>query len=41
MEFNLTLVFTVFRIQEMEYLLASEDGRFIMTEDGEHLIDMK
>lgn len=40
-EFNLTLVFTVFRIGEMEYLLATEDGRFIMTEDGEHLIDMK
>lgn len=40
-EFNLTLVFTVFRINEMEYLLATEDGRFILTEDGEHLIDMK
>lgn len=40
-EFNLTLVFTVFRIKEMEYLLAAEDGRFIITEDGEHLIDMK
>lgn len=39
--FNLTLVFTVFRISEMEYLLATEDGRFIITEDGEHLIDMK
>lgn len=40
-EFNLTLVFTVFRINEMEYLLAAEDGRYILTEDGEHLIDMK
>lgn len=40
-EFNLTLVFTVFRINEMEYLLASEDGKFIETEDGEYLIDMK
>lgn len=40
-EFNLTLVFTVFRINEMEYLLATEDDRFILTEDGEHLIDMK
>lgn len=40
-EFNLTLVFTVFRINEMEYLLASEAGEFIETEDGEYLIDMK
>lgn len=40
-EFNLTLVFTVFRIGETEYLLASEDGLFIETEDGEYLIDMK
>lgn len=40
-EFNLTLVFTVFRINEMEYLLSAEDGRFILTEDGEYLIDMK
>lgn len=39
--FNLTLVFTVFRVGEMEYLLATEDGRFIITEDGGHLIDMK
>lgn len=39
-EFNLTLVFTVFRINENEYLLASEAGEFIETEDGE-LIDMK
>lgn len=40
-EFNLTLVFTVFRIGETEYLLATEDGIFIETEDGEYLIDMK
>lgn len=40
-EFNLTLVFTVFRIGETEYLLASEEGAFIETEDGEYLIDMK
>ena len=40
-EFNLTLVFTVFRIGETEYLLASEDGEFIETEDEEYLIDMK
>lgn len=39
-EFDLTLVFTSFRINETEYLLASEAGEFIETEDGE-LIDMK
>lgn len=39
-EFSLTLVFTVFRINEMEYLLAAEDGRLIITEDGK-LIDLK
>lgn len=38
-EFNLTLVFTVFRINETEYLLASEDGFFIETENG-FLIDL-
>ena len=40
-EFSLTLVFTVFRVGETEYLLATEDGLFIETEDGESLIDMK
>lgn len=40
-EFNLTLVFTVFRIGETEYLLATEDGELIETEDGEYLIDME
>lgn len=40
-EFNLTLVFTVFRIGETEYLLASESGEMIETEDGEYLIDLK
>lgn len=39
-EFNLTLVFTVIKIKETEYLLASEDGFFIETEDGEYLIDL-
>ena len=38
-EFNLTLVFTVFRIGETEYLLATEDGFYIETEDG-FLIDL-
>lgn len=41
LEFNLTLVFTVFRIGETEYLLATEDGELIETEDSEYLIDMK
>lgn len=39
-DFNLTLVFTVFRIGETEYLLASEDGDLIVLEDGETLIDL-
>lgn len=38
-EFNLTLVFTVFRIGETDYLLATEDGFYIETEDG-FLIDL-
>lgn len=41
MEFNLTLVFTVFRIGETEYLLSTEAGELLETEDGEYLIDMK
>lgn len=41
MEFNLTLVFTVFRIGETEYLLSTETGELLETEDGEYLIDMK
>lgn len=40
-EFNLTLIFTVFRIGETEYLLSSEDDFLIETEDGEYYIDMK
>lgn len=39
-EFSLTLVFTVFRVNETEYLLASEAGELIETEDG-FLIDLK
>lgn len=39
--FTLTLVFTVFRIGGDEYLLASEDGELIVTEDGEFYIDLK
>lgn len=39
-EFSLTLVFTVFRIQETDYILATEAGEWIVTEDGEYLIDL-
>lgn len=39
--FSITLVFTVFRLGEMEYLLAAEDGCLIVCQDGETLIDMK
>lgn len=38
---GLTLVITSFRLYETEYLLATEDGDWIVTEDGEYLIDMK
>lgn len=39
-EFTLTLVFTCFRLGDTEYLLASEAGEFIITEDGENFIDL-
>lgn len=39
-EFTLTLVFTSFRLGDTEYLLASEAGEFIMTEDEECFIDL-
>ena len=39
-EFDLTLVFTYFRIGDDEYLLASEDGEWIMSEDGKFAIDL-
>ena len=38
--FTLTLVFTSFRLGDTEYLLASEDGKFITTEDEEYFIDL-
>lgn len=40
-EFNLTLVFTAFRLYETDYFLATEAGDWIVTEDGEYFIDMK
>lgn len=39
--FNLTLVFTMFRLYETDYFLATEAGDWIVTEDGEFFIDMK
>ena len=38
--FTLTLVFTSFRLENTEYLLASEAGEFIVTEDDEFYIDL-
>lgn len=38
--FGLTLVFTVFRVGDTDYLLATEDGDLIVTEDGEYCIDL-
>lgn len=40
-EFNLTLVFTSFRITETCYLLAMENGALTVTEDFENYIDTK
>lgn len=40
-QFNLTLVFTSFRLYETDYFLATEAGDWIITEDGEYFIDMK
>lgn len=40
--FSFTLVFTVFRIGETDYILGSEDGeRIVLEDDGETCIDMK
>jgi hypothetical protein len=40
-QFSLTLVFTSFRVGEVQYLLASEDKEIIITEKEEHAIDLK
>ena len=40
-QFNLTLVFTSFRMGDDEYLLASEDGEWVMSEDGVFAIDLR
>lgn len=41
LEFTLTLTFTSFRVNSVEYLLATEAGELIITEDGEYYIDLK
>lgn len=41
LEFTLTLTFTSFRVNGIEYLLATEAGELIITEDGEYYIDLK
>lgn len=41
MEFTLTMVFTMFRLYETDYFLATEEGDWIVTEDEEFFIDMK
>lgn len=40
-EFALTLVFTSFRLNDTDYLLAGETGDLITTEDGIYYIDIK
>lgn len=40
-QFNLTLVFTSFRVGESQYLLAAEDKKIIITEKDEYAIDLK
>lgn len=39
-EFSLTMTFTAFRIEGHEYLLTSEPGEWMMTEDGIYAIDL-
>lgn len=40
LEFGLTLTFTSFRINGVEYLLATEADELVITEDGEYYIDL-
>jgi hypothetical protein len=39
-EFSLVFVFTSFRVEGEEFLLASEDDKLIITEDGENAINL-
>ena len=38
--FSLALEFTVFRMDGIDYLLATEAGELVVTEDGEYYIDL-
>jgi hypothetical protein len=40
-EFTLTMVFSVFRVEKTQYILATEKGEWIITEDGEYAIDLE
>jgi hypothetical protein len=40
LEFTLTLLFTSFRLEGEEVLLASEDAMLIITEDEDNAIDL-
>ncbi|MDL2309850.1 hypothetical protein LJC39_01865 [Parabacteroides sp. OttesenSCG-928-B22] len=40
-QFDLTLVFTVFRIDGIDYVLATEDDFIVVSEDGEFYLDVK
>lgn len=40
-KFDITMVFTSFRVEDDEYLLASEAGQWIMTEEGDFAVDLK
>jgi hypothetical protein len=40
LQFSLTLTFTSFRVDGEEFLLAAEDGKLIITEQGDYAIDL-
>jgi hypothetical protein len=41
LQFSLSLMFTSFRIDGEEFLLAAEDGKLIITEQGDNAIDLR
>lgn len=41
LKFTITLVFTSFRLEDDEYVLATESRDIVMTEDGEFVIDLR
>lgn len=40
LNFSITLVFTAFRVEDDHYILASESGEWIITEDGDSAVDL-